>query len=162
VGSGLRNPEPGGLLIGALGDTGSKIEGNAGYMRASIWRTVLAGAILVRSVTASAQALPTQVGTCVRTKIAAVEQRLRDGPNGPFITGSGSAVRFANGGYQVAYAEIDAVQSSQPGDPVLICLVRIPQHCPAGDARGRIYTTTNLRTLESWTMPDSEHKCGGA
>ena len=32
----------------------------------------------------------------------------------------------------------------------------------AGDARGRIYTTTNLRTLESWTMPDSEHQCGGA
>lgn len=131
-------------------------------MRASIGRIVFAGAILVWSVAVSAQPLPTRVGTCVRTKIAAMEHRLRDGPNGRFIPGSGSAIRFANGGYQVAYTEIVAVQDSQPGDPVLICLIRVPRGCPAGDARGRIYTTTNLRTLESWTMPDSEHKCGGA
>jgi hypothetical protein len=131
-------------------------------MRASILRTVLVGVILVWPVAASAQRLPTREGTCVRSKIAAVEQRLRDGPNGPFIPGSGSAVRFANGGYQVAYAEIEAVQTSRTGDPVFICLIHIPRGCPAGDVRGRVYTTTNLRTLESWTMPDSEHQCGRA
>jgi hypothetical protein len=131
-------------------------------MRASILRTVLVGVILVWPVAASAQRLPTLEGTCVRSKIAAVEQRLRDAPNGPFIPGSGSAVRFANGGYQVAYAEIEAVQNSRTRDPVFICLIRIPRGCPAGDARGRVYTTTNLRTLESWTMPDSEHQCGRA
>ena len=131
-------------------------------MRAGKWATVLAGVLLVWSVAASAQTLPTREGTCVRTKIAAVEQRLRDGPSGPFITGSGSAVRFVNGGYQVAYAEIEAVRNSRAGDPVFVCLVRVPRGCPAGDARGRVYTTTNLRTLESWTMPDSEHECGGA
>ena len=131
-------------------------------MRADMLRTVLTGVILVWPVAASAQLLPVREGTCVRSKIAAVEQRLRDGPNGPFIPGSGSAVRFANGGYQVAYAEIEAVQKSRTGDPVFICLIRIPRGCPAGDARGRIYTTTNLRTLESWTMPDAEHQCGGA
>jgi hypothetical protein len=131
-------------------------------MRASILRTVLAGVILVWPVAASAQPLPTREGACVRSKIAAVEQRLRDGPNGPFIPGSGSAVRFTDGGYQVAYAEIEAVQNSRTGDPVFICLIRIPRGCPAGDARRRVYTTTNLRTLEPWTMPDSEHQCGGA
>ena len=131
-------------------------------MRANILRTVLAGVLLVWPVAAGAQPLPAREGTCVRSKIAGVEQRLRDGPNGSFIPGSGSAVRFANGGYQVAYAEIEAVQNSRTGDPVFICLIRIPRGCPAGDARGRIYTTTNLRTLESWTMPDSEHQCGGA
>jgi hypothetical protein len=131
-------------------------------MRASILRTVLAGVILVWTVAASPQRLPIREGTCVRSKIAAVEQRLRDGPNGPFIAGSGSAVRFANGGYQVAYAEIEAVQTSRTGDPVFICLIHIPRRCPAGDARGRVYTTTNLRTLASWTMADSEHQCGGA
>jgi hypothetical protein len=131
-------------------------------MRASVLQTVLAGVILVWPVVARAQPLPTREGTCVRSKIAAVEQRLRDGPNGPFIPGSGSAVRFANGGYQVAYAEIEAVRNSRTGDPVFICLIHIPPGCPAGDARGRVYTTTNLRTLESWTMPDSEHRCGGA
>jgi hypothetical protein len=131
-------------------------------MRASILRTVLVGVILVWPVAASAQPLPTREGACVRSKIAAVEQRLRDGPNGPFIPGSGSAVRFTDGGYQVAYAEIEAVQNSRTGDPVFICLIRIPRGCPAGDARRRVYTTTNLRTLEPWTMPDSEHQCGGA
>lgn len=130
-------------------------------MRTNILRTVLTGAILVCPVAASAQS-PTREGTCVQTRIAAVEQRLRDGPNGPFIAGSGSAVRFANGGYQVAYAEIEAIHNSRAGDPVFICLMRIPRGCPAGDARGRVYTTTNLRTLESWTMPDSEHPCRGA
>jgi hypothetical protein len=104
-------------------------------MRASILRTVLAGVILVWPVAASAQRLPTREGTCVRSKIAAVEQRLRDGPNGPFIPGSGSAVRFANGGYQVAYAEIEAVQTSRTGDPVFICVIHIPRRCPPGDVR---------------------------
>jgi hypothetical protein len=131
-------------------------------MHANIWKIAVAGAILFSPVIGNAQSLPAREGTCVRTQIAGVEQRLRDGPNGPFITGSGSAVRFTNGGYQVAYAEIEAVQNSRTGDPVFICLIRIPRGCPAGDARGRLYTTTNLRTLESWTMPDSEHECGGA
>ena len=31
-----------------------------------------------------------------------------------------------------------------------MCLVSIPPHCPKGDNRGLVYTTTNLRTLESW------------
>jgi hypothetical protein len=131
-------------------------------MDISNWRAVLAGAILVWPVVGSAEPLPNREGTCARTKVAAVEQRLRNGPNGPFVAGSGSAVRFANGGYQVAYAEIEAVRNSRTGDPVLICLIRIPRGCPAGDTRGRVYTTTNLRTLESWTMADSEHECGGA
>lgn len=38
----------------------------------------------------------------------------------------------------------------------------LPQHCPPGDNRGKIYTTTNMRTVKSWTLPDSEHRCGGA
>jgi hypothetical protein len=132
-------------------------------MHGSKWKVVLACAILLWPVAAgAAQPLPEIEGTCVRTTIAGVEQRLRDGTDGPFIVGSGSAIRFTNGGYQVGYAEIEAVENSRTGDPVFICLMRIPRGCPAGDARGRVYTTTNLRTLESWTMPDSEHECGGA
>ena len=131
-------------------------------MKLSIRSVVFAGTMLVWPLVGSAEPLPTREGACSHTKIAGLEQRLRDGPNGPFVAGSGSAVRFANSGYQVAYAEIEAVRNSHIGDPVLICLIRIPRGCPAGDARGRVYTTTNLRTLESWTMPDSEHECGGA
>ena len=109
-----------------------------------------------------AQTLPSVEGTCVTTTIARLEHRLHSGVDGPFIDGSGSAVTFANGGYQVSYEEAEAVHQSQVGDPVLMCLVRIPRDCPADDTRGRWYTTTNLRTMQSWTMPDAEHTCGGA
>lgn len=107
-------------------------------------------------------ALPTTPGTCVWTKIKRLEHRLGEGKDGPWLPDSGSAVEFTNGGDQVSYEELDAVHNSRAGDPVLMCLVSIPQHCPKGDNRGRVYTTTNLRTEESWTMADSEHRCGGA
>jgi hypothetical protein len=131
-------------------------------MSVRMCKVLLAGAIVIWPAIGSAQAPPRREGTCVRTRISKVEQRLRDGANGPFIAGSGSAVRYTNGGYQVGYTEIEPVQNSRTGDPVFMCLVRIPRGCPSGDARGRVYTTTNLRTLQSWTMPDSEHECGGA
>jgi len=106
--------------------------------------------------------LPTRPGTCTWTKIKRLEHRLGEGKDGPFVPDSGSAVTFENGGNQVSYEELDAVHHSRAGDPVLMCLVAIPQHCPKGDNRGRMYTTTNLRTWESWTMADAEHHCGGA
>jgi hypothetical protein len=126
----------------------------------------LIGALVVASVlgpvAAIAQDVPTGELTCVKTTITRLEHRLENGMNGPFVPGSGSAVRFANGLYQVSYDELEAVQRSRTGDPVFMCLVRIPRDCPPGDDRGRVYTTTNLRTLGSWTMSDSEHRCGGA
>jgi hypothetical protein len=125
-------------------------------------RIVIVGAALLAPAAAIAQGLPAGVGTCVLTRIARVEHRLQSGPNGPFVPDSGSAVRFINGGYQVSYEELDAVSHSRGGDPVYLCLMALPRDCPPGDTRGRIYTTTNLRTMQSWTMPDSEHACGGA
>ena len=125
-------------------------------------RAALAGLVLLLPAAAAAQPLPAREGTCVYTRIARLEQRLQEGENGPFLPGSGSAVVFADRGYQVSYDEVPAVEHSRVGDPVLLCLVRIPHSCPPGDKRGRWYTTTNLRTMESWTMMDSEHTCGGA
>jgi hypothetical protein len=103
-----------------------------------------------------------RVGTCVRTTIAQVSQRLEDSLTHQVIPGSGSAVTFANGLYQVSYDQVPAVNRSRRGDPVSICLRSLPEHCPPGDVRGKFYETTNLRTRESWTLPDSEHGCGGA
>ena len=103
-----------------------------------------------------------RVGTCVRTVIARVSQRLEDGVTHRVIPDSGSAVEFANGLYQVSYDQVPAVNRSRRGDPVFICLMSLPTHCPPGDDRGKLYTTTNLRTEDSWTLPDSEHGCGGA
>jgi len=111
---------------------------------------------------AASPSLPQRVGDCTRTSVARVGTRLQDGSTGQDIPGSGAAVSFRNGAYQVSYEEDEAVAASHPGDPVLMCLVKLPDHCPPGDERGRVYTTTNLRTLRSWTLPDAEHTCGGA
>lgn len=106
--------------------------------------------------------VPTQVGQCAFTTVKSVETRLVDGETHRPIRGSGSAVSLANGVYQVSYSQVPAVDQSRRGDRVFVCLIRLPSHCPPGDRRGKVYTTTNLRTEESWTLPDSEHGCGGA
>ena len=47
-----------------------------------------------------------------------------------------------------------------PGLPM--CLKSVPKHCPPGDERGKVYTVTNLRTHQSFSLSDSPHECGGA
>ena len=102
--------------------------------------------------------LPTIILTCGGSVITDIGPRLEGDAN----FSSGTSVFYKNGGAQVSYDKLPAIINSKRGDHVLICLVFIPEKCPAGDKRGKIYTTTNLRTLESWTVPDSEHSCGGA
>jgi len=111
---------------------------------------------------AFARGLPTRVGACVKTSIRAIGARLEDGATGKPMAGSGSAVTYANGGYGVSYSTIPAIERSRRGDPIRLCLVKIPTGCPRGDTRGRQYRATNLRTHQAWTLPDSEHSCGGA
>lgn len=122
---------------------------------------VLAASLWLTS-SALAEALPTRVGHCAGTRVKKVETRLFDGATNRPIPGSGSAIEFVNGGYQVSYEQVRAVDWSRRGDRVKICLVSIPKGCPPGDQRGRIYRTTNLRTGGVWTLPDFEHRCGGA
>ncbi|WP_019906713.1 hypothetical protein [Methylobacterium sp. 77] len=111
-----------------------------------------------------ASQLPKSVGTCSRTTITEIGDRF-----GGAITGagksdaaSGTAVSYANGGYQISYSRIAALERSKVGDAVMVCLVSVPKDCPKGDDRGRVYTTTNLRSGDVWSMPDSQHMCGGA
>jgi hypothetical protein len=118
-------------------------------------------AALALATPALAEPLPKRVGQCADTKVLRVETRLIDGSGQP-VKGSGSAVEFVNGGYQVSYDAIPEVEASRPGDVVRVCLVSIPRPCPPGDKRGRVYKATNLRTKDSWTLPDAEHSCGGA
>jgi hypothetical protein len=103
-----------------------------------------------------AQEMPAHIGDCVSTKIKVVGTRLVGESD------SGSVVSFENGGYQVSYDRVPEVENSIKGDSVRMCLVSLPKNCPKGDSRGRVYRTTNLRTHQSWTLPDSEHECGGA
>jgi hypothetical protein len=104
---------------------------------------------------ARAEGLPTEIGECSETTIAEIGYRLGD-PD------SGSAIGYANGGSQVSYDTIPEIHRSRVGDPVKLCLVSLPEDCPPGDDRGKVYSAANLRTGESWEAPDSQHSCGGA
>ena len=105
---------------------------------------------------AAAAALPIKVRACSETTIKNIGHRLQGASD------SGSVVQYANGGVQISYETISAIHRSHIGDKVRVCLVSIPQNCPPGDDRGRVYKATNLRTGESWEAPDSQHSCGGA
>jgi hypothetical protein len=97
------------------------------------------------------------------TTIKAIGDRFGDPlPASPPESSSGTLVTFANGGLQVSYQWHGAVARSRVGDQVRMCLIEIPEDCPPGDARGKVYTSTNLRTREAWTLSDSQHLCGGA
>ena len=102
------------------------------------------------------------VGECSKTKVLKVGQRLKDGTTGRDIVNSGSEIEYANGIYQVSYDNIAGIDNSIIGDEVNLCLVSIPDNCPIGDDRGKVYEATNLRTKDTWTASDSQHGCGGA
>lgn len=109
--------------------------------------------------------LPKVLGHCTRTKIVSITGRFGEvlkWPQPTDETVSGTAVRYANGAYQISYNYEDAVAQSHIGDEVLLCLSTIPRHCPPGDERGRTYSATQIETKQSWIMPDSQHMCGGA
>ncbi len=106
-------------------------------------------------------ALPVRVGACSVVLVKQVTTRLEEA-NGTEIPGSGSAIEYTNGGAQISYDTIDGIEHSRAGDRVQLCLTEIPQHCPPGDNRGRVYHAINLRTREEWSAMDSEHSCGGA
>jgi hypothetical protein len=106
---------------------------------------------------------PTQVGQCSDTFIQHIGTRLEDGQTGQPIPDSGTSVNLTNGVYLVSYDDVPVLsQGSQPGDKVKLCLLSIPQNCPPGDNRGRVYSLMNYRTKGHVEMPDSEHSCGGA
>ena len=117
----------------------------------------LSAAVLSFSVWLPAWAgdLPKREGDCADTAIKSIGTHLEGVPD------SGSAVSFEDGGYQVGYDRVPAIEQSKNGDPVRMCLVSLPRNCPKGDDRGRTYRTTNLRTRQSSSLADSTHMCGG-
>jgi hypothetical protein len=131
---------------------------------AGLVTSLSAGATPVASVAPTPAPAPTTSGLpglqhelqCVKTATKEIGNRLSQTP------GSGPAISYTNGGLQVGYEDVPAIGRARVGDPVLMCLIPIPKQCPPGDTRGRVYTVTDLRTQESWTLPDSAHACGGA
>jgi uncharacterized protein len=107
--------------------------------------------------------LPARIGQCATTQIVDITPRLDPGhPPTNQDFDSGTAINYRNSGHQVSYDREPALLNSKPGDSVAMCLVAVPHDCPPGDNRGRLYTVTNVRTAATWTLPDSQHSCGGA
>ena len=73
-------------------------------------------------------ALPTTLLTCGGSIITDIGPRLE----GDTDNSSGTSVFFKNRGSQVSYDKVPAILRSKKGDHVLICLVFVPKHCPAG------------------------------
>jgi len=124
-------------------------------MRARPVLTALALSLAAQGACA-ADKLPTQVGQCTLTRLKSVGTRL-DG-----IPDSGDAVSYVDGGYQVSFSTIPGLNGAKAGDAVKLCLTDIPDDCPPGDDRGKIYKATDLRTHRSWSAMNAEHMCGGA
>lgn len=121
-----------------------------------IRRAVVVFALAGLGAPAIAQEVPTEVGQCVRTSIERIGSRLEGMPD------SGDAVAYANGISGVSYDVVTGLRLSRAGDPVELCLTALPQDCPPGDDRGKLYRATNLKNSESWELPDAAHMCGGA
>lgn len=109
---------------------------------------------------------PRRLGDCRPGFIREIHYWLRstDANGVPIpIAGSGSAVSYSNGGYQVSYDTVPAIHRSREGNPVKLCLTFVPdcREAARGDVRGRFYRARNLRTGDTWTLPDSQLSCGG-
>ncbi len=139
-------------VIGAYRDLGAKVD------VPTISATTISG-----NAEQLPAAVPTKLGRCSSTAVDNVAPRLQSGEAiMPGDFDSGTIVTFQNKGVQVSYSREIAILNAKRSDRVVMCLISIPHHCPPNDDRGRIYTVTNLRTQQTWTLPDSQHSCGGA
>ncbi len=119
--------------------------------------------VFVDESVAPSSILPSKVGECADTTITSITDRFGADLT-PSKKGSdkGTFVRFSNSGVQVSLVKERAIVRSQIFDKVNMCLVEMPKDCPAGDIRGRVYKTTNLRTHETWSLPNDVKGCDGA
>lgn len=103
------------------------------------WPALHAAALLLPVAPSSAAPLPRRLGECRPTFIREIHSRLSaadaNGVQIP-IAGSGSAVSYTNGGYQVSYDTVPAIHSSREGDRVEHCLSFVPdcREAPCGGA----------------------------
>ena len=113
-----------------------------------------------RAVISSVTHRPEHLGQCFQTRVRRVANRLED--NGQPVPGSGSAIELTDGHSNDDYDQLPGIDRSRTGDPVRLCVIALPRHCPPGDTRGIVYRGRNLRTGLTWKAADAEHMCGGA
>lgn len=124
------------------------------------------------STPARSSGLPVRVGECVTTQIVDKSTRF-DGAT-PGEAGGEVYVSFTiKVGLYISEiphlapnANPDAymarTQDFALGDKVRLCLVSLPEDCPPGDDRGKVYSVANLKNNLSFIGIDAWHTCGGA
>jgi uncharacterized protein YecT (DUF1311 family) len=122
--------------------------------------------------TAKTTALLVRPGDCVDTQIVGKNTRFEGATPGE--EGGEISVSLANNVSLYLSALPHLSQDINPnaymartmdfaeGDTVRLCLVSLPEDCPPGDDRGKIYSVTNLKNQMSFTGVDAWHSCGGA
>lgn len=116
--------------------------------------------------------LPVRIDECVTTQL--VDKNTRFDGAKPGEVGGEVYVSFANqvGLYITSIPHLapgvdpDAymarTQDFARGDKVRLCLVSLPEDCPPGDDRGKVYSVSNLKNQMSFIGIDAWHTCGGA
>ncbi len=116
--------------------------------------------------------LPILPGDCVTTKIVAKNTRFEGAIPGDI--GGEISVELANGislyltniPHLAGNVNPDAYMARTldfaKGDTVRLCLVSLPEDCPPGDDRGKVYSVTNKKNQMSFIGVDAWHLCGGA
>ena len=102
---------------------------------------------------------PTRINDCSNTFIQEITTRFDDDPDAEAV------VVLTNGVVLFFYVKIDevpALKTALPGDKVKLCLTQVPDDCPPGDERGKIYSVLNYRTQQYFKAMNSWHYCGGA
>ncbi|HXQ47534.1 MAG TPA: lysozyme inhibitor LprI family protein [Caulobacteraceae bacterium] len=105
---------------------------------------------------ATATAMPTNPGYCLNTSVAANTLRYAGYP------AYGSIVSYTSGGQQVATNGASSLNSLQPGESVIVCLVTLPEGCAPNDSRGTIYAGAAVGSGSAWREPNSDKVCGAA
>jgi hypothetical protein len=127
--------------------------------------------VIIASVVACTSLTRADAGQCTDLVISMIGGRLQGEPansteNGGFDTGVSIAYAIPNTGYVqaygVSYQTVPAMKGTMVGDRVRVCRVSTPTDCPVGDNRGSVYSAFDFRTRRKWSLPDSEHMCGGA
>lgn len=107
------------------------------------------------------RAASVHVGECFTTSVMRVTTRLAYTNGAPF-RGSGSALIYSDGVYQVRYAQVPGMDESHPGDSVTLCVHSHDPTCRSSSWRGNDYDAYDHRTGDIWRASDSEHSCAGA
>jgi len=124
-------------------------------MSAEYGKSVCSAAAVREEFSRGAHYFP-KIGTCFDTEVASVASRLEN------TAGSGDEVEYTDGHSQVSYDTSRVVHAFRVGDPIRLCVVDLPGHCPPADDRGIGFVAINGRTGGRWKASDAEHGCGGA